>query len=64
VEGGSFINPVGIALIDNDTVAVSDFGVPQLPLGGQIYRVDLDTGNQTLLNGSDFSNPLGIDIAP
>jgi sugar lactone lactonase YvrE len=63
VEGPPLTSPIGIARIDSHTVAVSDVAAPSFPTGG-IYRVDLDTGDQTLLNGSDFSNPLGIDTAP
>jgi len=43
--------------------AVSDVAAPTFPAGGA-WRVDLDTGEQDLLNGSDFANPLGVDIAP
>jgi sugar lactone lactonase YvrE len=60
-RGGPISSPQGIALIDSHTAVVSDLS-PSLV--GSLYRVDLDSGEQTLLNGSDFSNPLGIDIAP
>jgi hypothetical protein len=55
-------SPGGIALIDNDTAAVADYYAPSG--SGGIYSVDLDTGDQTLLNGTDLSNPSGIRIAP
>jgi hypothetical protein len=62
-RGGPLANPVGVALIDDQTAAVSDTAAPTFPAGG-IYRVDLETGDQTLLNGTDFSNPLGVRVAP
>ena len=62
-RGGPLANPVGVALIDDQAAAVSDTAAPTFPAGG-IYRVDLETGDQTLLNGTDFSNPLGVRVAP
>ena len=63
VHGPPLTSPIGIARIDSHTVAVSDVAAPSFPTGG-IYRVDIDTGDQTLLNGTDFANPLGIEVAP
>ena len=30
----------------------------------RLYEVNLKNGDLTLLNGSGFNNPLGLDIAP
>jgi sugar lactone lactonase YvrE len=62
-RGGPLANPIGVAVIDAHTAAVTDTSAPTFPAGG-LYKVNLDTGDQTLLNGADFSNPLGIRIAP
>ena len=62
-RGGPLANPIGVGAIDAHTAAVTDTSAPTFPAGG-LYRVDLDTGDQTLLNGSDFSNPLGVRVAP
>ena len=56
-RGGPMNNPSGIALIDSDTAAVADYQAG-------IFLVDLETGDQSLLNGTDLSNPIGIRIAP
>lgn len=56
-HGPPMNNPSGIALIDSDTAAVADY---QLGL----FLVDLETGDQTLLNGTDLDNPIGLRIAP
>lgn len=52
----------GLTLIDNDTAAVTEY--LDQSTNGAIYLVDLNTGDQTLLNGTDVNNPLGLRVAP
>ena len=51
--------PAGLAVARQETAYVTRV----LP-GVGLYEVDLKSGDLTLLNGSGFNNPLGLDIAP
>ena len=62
-RGGPLTSPLAVAAADSDTAFVTDTGAPTFPAGG-LYEVDLGTGGQTLVNGSSFSNPLGLIVAP
>lgn len=62
-RGGPLASPLGVAAAGTDTAYVTDTQAPAFPTGG-LYRVDLETGGQTLVNGSAFNNPLGLGIAP
>jgi hypothetical protein len=54
----SGIIPAGLAVADKQTAYVTRV------FPASLYEVDLKTGDLTLVNGSGFNNPLGIDIAP
>ena len=54
----SGIIPAGLVVADRDTAYVTRV------FPASLYEVDLKTGDLTLVNGSGFNNPLGIDIAP
>ncbi len=50
--------PAGLAVANKETAYVTRV------FPASVYEVDLKTGDLTLLNGSGFDNPLGLDIAP
>lgn len=54
----SGIIPAALAVADKQTAYITRV------FPASVYEVDLKTGDQTLLNGTGFDNPLGLDIAP
>ena len=66
-KGTNAENPGGgIALLGGHNVAVTDCCRPlsSSTVYGSVHRINLKTGDDNLLNGSDFHNPLGIAVAP
>jgi hypothetical protein len=69
MKGKHGFNPGGgIALLGGNAAAVSDccspWPNPPSPPAGSLHRVNLKTGHDTVLNSTDFYNPLGIRVAP
>ena len=60
-KGGEFV-PAGLAVENRKTAYITR--ALNLSGTGALYEVDLKSGDRTLLNGSGFNNPLGLDIAP
>ena len=60
-KGGEFV-PAGLAVESKKTAYITR--ALNLSGTGALYEVDLKSGDRTLLNGSGFNNPLGLDIAP
>jgi sugar lactone lactonase YvrE len=54
----SGVVPAGLVAANKQTAYVTKV------FPASLYEVDLKTGDLTLLNGSGFNNPLGLDIAP
>jgi sugar lactone lactonase YvrE len=60
-KGGEFV-PAGLAVESRKTAYITR--ALNLSGTGALYEVDLKSGDRTLLNGSGFNNPLGLEIAP
>jgi len=60
-KGGDFV-PAGLAVASKKTAYITR--ALNLSGTGALYEVNLKNGDRTLLNGSGFNNPLGLDIAP
>ena len=54
----SGVVPAGLAVANKETAYVTRV------FPAALYEVNLKNGDLTLLNGSGFNNPLGLDIAP
>ena len=60
---GDVSNPNGLALAGGNEAYVSGALRPGVT-NGQLFSVDRQTGDQTLINGTSLNNPLGIAVAP
>ncbi|HYH60955.1 MAG TPA: hypothetical protein VD766_03730 [Solirubrobacterales bacterium] len=60
-KGGEFV-PAGLAVESKKSAYITR--ALNLSGTGALYEVNLKNGERTLLNGSGFNNPLGLDIAP
>ena len=64
-SGGSFNNPVAIALAPDGTIYTCDLGASFFGIAPSIIRVNPVTGaQQVVAQGSAFEEPLGLSVEP
>lgn len=63
LKNSDIANPNGIALAGGNKAYVTGALKPGVT-NGQLFGVNLNSGKETLINGTSFNNPLGITVAP